>query len=181
MCHFICPWQDYFTTVVNWQFYWPLIVIQIPAHWNANNVHGIKVILFYGHLTVASACNFKIPLLYICGTLSPLLNHFLYVLFASNTNELSKSFVHFVFVWVMILPFPPFYFHLPHPISSNLQPLITIIPFRFYEFYFFLTPHISDIIQYLCFSVWHILLNIMPFRSIHIVVNGRNSFLHMTE
>ena len=46
---------------------------------------------------------------------------------------------------------------------------VSQLPFCFIHQFvsFFLIPHISDIIQYLSFSVWLISLNIMPSRSIH--------------
>ena len=42
----------------------------------------------------------------------------------------------------------------------------------------FLFPHISEIIQYLSFSVWLISLSIMPSSSIHVASNGRTSFFY---
>ena len=40
----------------------------------------------------------------------------------------------------------------------------------------FYIPHISDITQYLSFSVWLISLSIMPSKSIHVAANGKMSF-----
>ena len=44
-----------------------------------------------------------------------------------------------------------------------------------------LIPHLCDTIEYLSFFVWLILLSIIPSRSIHIVTNGRISFLLKAE
>ena len=45
----------------------------------------------------------------------------------------------------------------------------------------FSIPHVSKIIQYLSFSVWHILLSIMLSKSIHIIADGRIFFSFMPE
>ena len=48
-------------------------------------------------------------------------------------------------------------------------------------FVFFQIPHISEIIQYLSFSVWLTLLSVMPWSFIHSVPNSRISFFFIDE
>ena len=45
--------------------------------------------------------------------------------------------------------------------------------------FFCLFPHISEIIQYLSFSVWLTSLSIMPSSSIHVASDGRPSFFFL--
>ena len=72
---------------------------------------------------------------------------------------------------------PSFYFsHTPLP-ASGIHHFILC----FYEFNFFLIAHISEIMQYLFFSVWLVSLNIMPCGFTHTVRDGRVSFYFKTE
>ena len=49
----------------------------------------------------------------------------------------------------------------------------------FFWMFFFQIPHISDIIQYLRFSARRISLSVRPSRPIHVVTNGKISFLQL--
>ena len=51
----------------------------------------------------------------------------------------------------------------------------------FVHLFWFLDLHISEIIQYLPFSVWFISLSIIPSRSIRVVANGKISFSFMAR
>ena len=59
-------------------------------------------------------------------------------------------------------------------VTTNLLSVSLYICFCF--IYWLLSPHTSEIIQYLSFSVWFISLSIVPLRPIHVVTNGWISF-----
>ena len=70
----------------------------------------------------------------------------------------------------------------PFPLATTCFFSVSITLFLFgYVFLIFLfvlffkIPHISEIMHYLCFSVWLISLYIIPSRSIHVVANGKIS------
>ena len=65
------------------------------------------------------------------------------------------------------------------PFFPPSQSLATTDLLCFYEYP--QIPHISEIIQYLSFSVWYILLSVIHSRPIHIVTNVRISFCFMAE
>ena len=68
-------------------------------------------------------------------------------------------------------------------LSFSHSPLVTLFVFYVCESIsvYFLTPHISDIIWYLCFSVWLTSLTMIISRSILVAVNGIISFFFMAE
>ena len=79
--------------------------------------------------------------------------------------------------------------HSPTPILPLSPLLVTTSLFSLWVCFFiiftgllyFLIPHISDIIQYLSFSVWLISFSIMPSKSIHVAAKGKNSSFFTDE
>ena len=99
-------------------------------------------------------------------------------------------FVIINFHTLILLPFPhlnPFTFSTwsPNPPLLWQSPLWSLhLRVCFYCLFIYFVhwiPHISEIIWYLSFSVWLISLSITPSRSIHIVSNGKNSFVFMAK
>ena len=87
-----------------------------------------------------------------------------------NINKLPNIFYFFI----------PFGQHLPvSPTSPPSSPPPASRPwqppyyFPFLWVWLFLDSHMSEIIQYLSISVWHISISVMPSRSIHVVTNGK--------
>ena len=77
------------------------------------------------------------------------------------------------------------YFSLPplptSPLATTCLFSASVTLFLFYVclltcVFFLKIQHISEIIQFLSFSVWLISLSIIPYRSIHVVRNGKISF-----
>ena len=73
--------------------------------------------------------------------------------------------------------------------SCFLSPTQSPLPLGNYPFFsvfvlfysFFLIPHISEMMWYLSFCVWLISLSIILSRSIHVVTNGKISFLWLSN
>ena len=88
----------------------------------------------------------------------------------------TQQFVSLNPLSLFILPLP-----LTPWVTTNLFLYLSVCFFSYYSHQFvayFQIPHISDIIQYLSFSVWLISLNIKASRSIHVVANDKiSSFL----
>ena len=49
------------------------------------------------------------------------------------------------------------------------------------QLFCFQIPHISELLQYLSFSVWFISLSMIHSKSIHVVINGKISFLWLSN
>ena len=71
----------------------------------------------------------------------------------------------------MFVPFNQYLPVFPTPAPGNHYSTIYIFLIWLFE-----TPVVSDVIQYLSFSVLPVLFSIMPSRSIHVVAKGRLSF-----
>ena len=121
--------------------------------------------------------------------------HWIYVCMCLYTLHLKKNYL-FVFCFLLCFLFPwlthsitgdiyhPFPFtHFFQPMttlpSGNHQFVLCIYSFDSAFCSFLKIPLISGIIQHLSFSVWLILLSVIPSRSIYIVSNGRISFFVM--
>ena len=92
---------------------------------------------------------------------------------------------NFSFYPSQLIPFTHFTLP-PHPSGNHYFVLLyvfvfvwfgLVIYFGFFKCLFisFCILHVSEIVRYLSFSIWFILLSIIPSRSIHIVANGKIS------
>ena len=93
--------------------------------------------------------------------------------------------VHFIPVTHLLCSWKFVPLNRPHPFLSSPHPSlattclfsVSITLFLFCYVYsfvlFFWIPHISEIIQYLSFSVWLFSLSMITSRSIHVVANGK--------
>ena len=90
----------------------------------------------------------------------------------------------------LLVPFP-YFAHPPSPCPlASVCSLYLCVSFcfMFVRLYIYVNgteyiyiPHISEIIQYLSFSVWLISLSIIPSMSIHVVTNGNILFFFKPE
>ena len=58
---------------------------------------------------------------------------------------------------------------------------MSLLLFYLFVYFVLLIAHVCEIIWYLSFSVWFISLSIIPSRSIHVVANGKTSFLWLSN
>ena len=89
-----------------------------------------------------------------------------------SSIKLWSSF--YIMQWCTLWPTSP---QFTHP-SSPWRP-----PFCFYKFHFFFfkSPYISEMIQYLSFPIWLVSLSITSSSFIQTVANGRISFILIAE
>lgn len=109
--------------------------------------------------------------------------HHSYVLY-SNVNYSQHVINHtlspFLFYnWKFVALITFFRFPFPPPCTSGDHKADLF----FYEvfFFFFSIPHLSELLQYLSFSVWLISLRFMTSKFIHVVMSGKISLSFMAE
>ena len=85
----------------------------------------------------------------------------------------------------LLIPYSSFvsyHFPLPFGITRMFSISVSLFLFCIYiHLCFFLIPHISDIIQYMSFSVWLISVSNIYSKCIHIAANGRTSLFSMAK
>ena len=91
--------------------------------------------------------------------------------------------IHLFCNWKSLpLNLPYLLFSFPHPLTLGNHLLVLCISDSVSLWLFicsvFQIAHISEIINYLSFSVWLISLRIIPHRSNHVVANGKISFFY---